>query len=142
MDGECQSEPEIAMRHLENLYRFGITIDKFWGDGAFDVHELFNLLEVNGTESAIPPRDNAATKSKGSMRRSREVHEYKSKTWTEWARNKQYGKRWLGTECIFSAVKCVFGETTRAKTPETACLEAGRKFWAYETMRKYAQSKV
>lgn len=140
MDGEGPSEPEIAMRHLENLYSFGITVDKFWGDGAFDVMELFNLLEKHNTESAIPPRDNAATKSNGSMRRAREVDEYKSKTWTEWTRDKQYGKRWLGTEGIISSVKEVFGETTRAKTTETACLEAGRKFWVYERMRKYAKA--
>ena len=58
------------------------------------------------------------------------------------ARDKQYGKRWLGTEGIFSSVKGICGEHTHAKTVETACLEAERKFWAYEIMRKYAQSKV
>jgi len=105
---------------------------------AFDTHSLFNLPEQHHTESAIPPRDDASTKTHGSMRRSREVHEYKSKKWTDWAREKSYGKRWSGTEGIFSAVKGIFGEHTRAKKPETACLEAGRKFWAYETIRKSA----
>lgn len=142
MDGEGQSEPEVAMRHLANIYNFGIDVVKFWGDGAFDVIELFNLLEAHGTESAIPPRDNASDNAHGSMRRAREVDEYKSKTWDDWAHDKQYGKRWLGTEGVFSAVKGVFGETTRAKTPGTACLEAQRKFWAYERMRRYAASKI
>ena len=140
VEGEGASEPEIAMQHLQNIYNFGITVDKFWGDGAFDVLALFNLLEQHHTESAIPPRDDASTKAHGSMRRSREVHEYKSKNWTDWARDKSYGKRWLGTEGIFSAVKGIFGEHTRAKTPENAYLEAGRKFWAYETMRQYAKT--
>lgn len=140
MDGEGDSEPEIAMQHLNMLYSFGIDVDKFWGDGAFDVLDLFNLLEENGTESAIPPRDDASKNSNGSMRRVREVFEYQTKTWNEWTCDKQYGKRWLGTEGIFSAVKGIFGEHTRAKTPETACLEAKRKFWAYERMRKYAQA--
>lgn len=141
LDGEGQSEPNIAMHHLTNLHSFGIQVDKFWGDGAFDVLDLYNLLEMFGAESAIPPRDNASDNANGSMRRAREVAEYKEKTWDEWARDKMYGKRWLGTEVIFSAVKGVFGENTRAKKPETACSEAARKFWAYELMRKYAIQK-
>ena len=140
--GDEDSEPEVAMRHMNNLWSFGITIDKFWGDGAFDCIDLFNLLEQHGTESAIPIRDNASNKAHGSMRRAREVAEYQLQKWDDWAQGKQYGKRWLGTEGVISAVKGVFGEHTRAKTAENACREAGRKFWAYETMRKYAQARV
>lgn len=140
LDGDGDSEPEIAAQHMKNLWNFGITIDKFWGDGAFDVINLFNLLEQHGTESAIPPRDTASKNANGSMRRLREVFEYQTKTWDEWARDKQYGKRWLGTEGIFSSVKGIFGEHTKAKKIETACLEVERKFWAYETMRKYAKA--
>ena len=140
MDGESDGEVAIAMQHLQNLWDENVTIDKFWGDGKFDVIDLFNLLEQHGTESAIPPRDNASSNANGSMRRAREVAAYKSKTWNEWARGKEYGKRWLGTEGIISSVKGIFGENTRAKTPETACLEAKRKFWAYERMRKYTKT--
>ena len=140
LDGEGIGEPGIAMQHLNNLWDNGIIVDKFWGDGKYDVIELFNLLEQHGTESAIPPRDNASDNANGSMRRAREVAEYKSKIWDDWARDKQYGKRWLGTEGIISSVKGIFGEHTRAKTTETTCLEAKRKFWAYETMRKYAKT--
>ena len=142
LDGGGLSEPEAAQQHLQNLYNHGITVDKFWGDGTFDVLQLFNLLERHSTESAIPPRSNASNESKGSMRRAREVREFKSKEWNTWAQEKQYGKRWLGTEVIFSAVKGVFGENTRAKTPETAFAEVHRRFWAYERMRKYAQRKI
>lgn len=142
IEGEGDSESEIAEQHMTNLRSFGIEIDKFWGDGSFDTIDLFNFLEKNDIESAIPPRDNASEKAHGSMRRAREVAEYQLLSWADWAREKQYGKRWLGTEGIISAVKGVFGEHTRAKTPETACLEAGRKFWAYEHMRKYAQARV
>ena len=142
IDGEGDSEPEIAMQHMKTLWSQGYTIDKFWGDGAFDVIELFNILEENGTESAIPPRDNASKNANGSMRRVREVFEYQTQIWNDWATEKMYGLRWLGTEGIFSSVKGIFGEDTRAKTAETACLEIKRKFWAYETMRKYAKAKV
>lgn len=142
IDGEGQSEPEVAQNHMTNLLSFGIEINKFWGDGAFDTIKLFQFLDQNCIDSAIPPRDNASNDANGSMRRAREVMEYKSKTWDEWAQAKQYGKRWLGTEGIISSVKGIFGEDTRAKTPENACLEAGRKFWLYEKMRKYAKSKI
>lgn len=140
IEGDAESEPDIAMQHLTNLYSFGISVDKFWGDGSYDVLELFNLLEQHGTESAIPPRDNSSEKAHGSMRRAREVAEYQLQSWNDWAQEKQYGKRWLGTEGIFSAVKGIFGEHTRAKTRENACREAGRKFWAYEQMKKYAKT--
>ncbi len=142
VEGQGPSEPEIAMEHLNYLWSNNITVDKFWGDGAFDVLELFNLLEQHGTESAIPPRDNASKNSNGSMRRLREVFEYQTKTWAEWARDKQYGKRWLGTEGIFSAIKRIFGEKTRAKSIETMCNDIKRRFWAYETMRKYAKAQI
>jgi len=138
LDGEGKSEPEIAEQHLNMLWSFGYAVDKFWGDGAFDTISLFNLLEEHGTESAIPPRDNASGNANGSMRRAREVAEYQLQPWDAWARNKQYGKRWLGTEGMISAVKCIFGEDTKAKNAENACLEAERKFWAYDKMQKYA----
>jgi hypothetical protein len=142
IEGEGDSEPEIAMQHLNKLYKWSINVEKFWGDGAFDVLDLFNLLEQHGTNSAIPPRDDASTKAHGSMRRAREVADYKAKSWDDWAKDKEYGKRWLGTEGIFSSVKGIFGEHTRAKLPKTACLEAARKFWAYELMRRYAKAHI
>lgn len=139
VDGEGPSEPQVAMMHLKNLSNFGIEVDKFWGDGAFDVKELFNLLEQLKAESAIPFPGNASTTADGSMRRAREVIDYKIKGYRAWAREKQYGKRWLATEGEFSAVKRIFGERTRAKTEETMCHELKRRFWAYEVMRKYAK---
>lgn len=140
VEGEGYSEPEVALQHLNRLWNFGITVDKFWGDGSFDVIELFNQLEQHGTESAIPPRENASKNANGSMRRVREVFEYQTSNWEHWAINKRYGLRWVGTEGEFSAVKRIFGEKTRAKTVENMCLEIKRRFWAYETMRKYAKT--
>jgi hypothetical protein len=134
------SEPTIAMKHLNTLWELGYTVDKFWGDGAFDVIDLYNLLEEHGTESAIPLPKNASANAHGSMRRQREVFFFQTHCWSDWAREKEYGKRWLGTEVMFSAVKTVFGEKTKAKSVETACKEAERRFWAYAEMCRYAKN--
>lgn len=40
VDGEGASEPEVAMSHLEELIALGFDIDKFFGDGSFDVHDF------------------------------------------------------------------------------------------------------
>ena len=142
VDGEGPSEPEVAMSHLEELIKKGFDIGKFWGDGAFDVKDLFNFLQKYGILSAIKIRENASDNADGSMRRAREVEEYKKEGYKEWARKKHYGRRWTGTEVIFSAVKGIFGEKTRAKTIPNMIKEVKRKFWAYQRMKSYADSRV
>lgn len=142
MDGEGDSEPDVALEHMEKLERAGVDVEKFWGDGKYDARKIFNFHIEHGIETAVPPRDDASTKARGSIRRKHEVLEYKSKTWDEWAGDKDYGMRWPGSEGVFSAVKRMFGEHTKAKTPRTACLEAERKLWAYERMRKYGKEAV
>lgn len=139
LEGEGLSEPECAQEHMKRQIINGNVVDKFWGDGSFDAKELFNFLEKNKIEAAIKIRKNATTNSRGSMRRSREVIEYKSKDYSDWSREKEYGKRWLGTEVIFSAVKRKFGEKIRSRKQTNILNEAKRKFWIYETIKKYTQ---
>lgn len=142
VDGEGDSEPEIAISHLEELIEEGFEIDKFWGDGAFDVKDLFNFLQKYGILSAIKIREGASDNADGSMRRAREVKEYKEEGYNEWARKKHYGRRWTGSEVIFSAVKGIFGEKTRAKTIPNMIREVERRFWAYQRMKRYAEARV
>lgn len=142
IEGQGPSEPDIAMKHLNKLWDLGYDVDKFWGDGSFDVLELFNLLGQHETEIAIPPRENASKNANGSMTRLREVFEFQTQDWEDWSRDKMYGLRWVGTEGIFSSVKRIFGEKTRAKKIENMFHDIKRRFWAYETMRKYAKSKL
>ena len=103
---------------------------------------MFNFLQKYGILSAIKIRENASDNADGSMRRAREVEEYKKEGYKEWARKKHYGRRWTGTEVIFSAVKGIFGEKTRAKTIPNMIKEVKRKFWAYQRMKSYADSRV
>ena len=142
VDGEGDSEPEIAMSHLENLIALGYDLDKFFGDGAFDVHELFDLLCQYAILASIKIRKNASLdpEGKGSWKRKQEVLNYRKKKYKKWAKEKEYGRRWPGTEGIFSAVKGIFGEETRSKNVDNMIHEVKRKFWAYDKMCRYAEA--
>lgn len=142
VEGDVASEPEVAMSHLKMLIKAGFDVEKFWGDGSFDVKKLFNLLQRYSILAAIKLPKNACGKADGSMRRAREVEEFVELGYEEWASKKRYGRRWTGTEGIFSAVKTIFGEKTRAKTVVGMCREVERRFWAYQGMKGYADSRV
>lgn len=140
IEGKGISEPEAAQKHIKRQIKNNIYVDKFWGDGSFYVKNLFNLLEKHKIESAIKIRDDASKKANGSMRRAREVREYLTKGYQDWAREKQYGKRWLGTEVIFSAIKRKYGEKVKARKIENMYTEIRQRFWAYSTVRAYARA--
>ena len=140
LEGEELSEPDVAMTHMAELAAQGCKIKKFWGDGAFDVHELFDFLDFYNIESAIKIRENAIIDPGGSVRRGIEVAKFKELGYQKWAEERQYGRRWTGTEGIFSAIKKKFGERTKAKNEENMIREVKRRFWAYERMRKYARA--
>lgn len=140
VEGEIKSEPEIAMRHMEDLLLHGITVKKFWGDGSFDTLDIFAFLEHNEIEAAVKPRKSAILEE-GDCLRNREIVAIK-KGYRKWSRERQYGLRWNGTEGIFSAVKRKFGEQTRSHKIENACSEVKRKFWAYDRMKAYAEARA
>ena len=140
IEGEGDSDSEIAIEHMENLLSQDIRVDKFWGDGSFDSFDLFAFLEHNNIEPAVKPRKSAIVSGDHTLR-DREVLKMK-KGYKLWARERRYGLRWLGTEGIFSAVKRKFGEKTRSHKIENALSEVKRKFWAYDTMKEYAQKRA
>jgi hypothetical protein len=142
VDGEGDSEPQVAMSHLEALIEAGFDVDKFFGDGAFDVHDLFDLLDQYAILSGIKIRKNASLdpEGKGSWRRKQEILKYRKKGYKRWARENEYGRRWTGTEGIFSALKRISGEGTRSKSINNMLHEVKRKFWAYDQMCTYANA--
>src|SRR3989338_8800268 len=142
VDGEGASEPEVAMSHLEQLIQSGFNVDKFFGDGSFDVHDLFDLLDQYAILSGIKIRKNASIdpEGDGSWKRKQEVLKYRKLGYKKWARETEYGRRWTGTEGIFSAVKGIFGEETRSKNIDNMLHEVKRKFWAYDKMCQYAKT--
>ena len=142
IDGEGDSEPEVAMSHLEELIAMGYNINEFFCDGSFDVHDLFDLLDQYAILSGVKIRKNASLDDDGvgSWRRRQEVLKYRKKGYKKWARDAKYGMRWPGTEGIFSAVKRMFGEGTRSKNVKNLLHEVKRKFWAYDRMCAYAKT--
>lgn len=140
LEGEELSEPQVAMTHMAELEAEGFNILKFWGDGSFDVHELFDFLDFYNIDSAVKIGKEAVIDPCGSVRRNIEVAKFQELGYEDWAKEKEYGKRWLGTEGIISAVKRCFGERVRSKKEENMIKEAKRKFWAYEKIRRYARA--
>jgi hypothetical protein len=140
IEGEELSEPDVAMTHMAEFESQGYNILKFWGDGGYDCHELFDFLDYYQIKSAVKIRQNAIIDPGGSARRNIEVVKFKGLGYEEWAKETSYGMRWTGTEGIISAVKRKFGERVRAKKEENMLREAKRKFWAYEIVRNYAKA--
>ena len=140
VEGEGDSDSWIAISHMENLLSQNISVNKFWGDGSFDSFDLFAFLDHSNIEPAIKPRKSAILQGDGSLR-DREVLKMK-KGYKKWAREREYGIRWNGTEGIFSVVKRKFGEKTRSHKIENALSEVKRKFWAYDTMKAYAEMQA
>jgi len=145
LEGKGCSEPEIAERHMTELISEGKRIDKFYGDGAFDTHKLFDFCDFRKINPIIKIRQNAVVDPGGltsSWLRGVEVKKYLESGYQKWAYEKGYGKRWVGTEGIFSAVKRIFGEKLRSRNVENMCLEARRRFWVYQKMKGFAEARM
>jgi len=140
IEGEGESEPEVAVNHMESLIENGCEIEQFWGDGAFDCFDLFEFCEEHDIEPAIKIRRNAVLWGDSPPLRIDEIMMLQWIGHDDWAFVKDYGMRWPGTEGIFSAIKRKFGETLRSTKEENMIHEARTRFWVYERMRKYAMA--
>ncbi len=144
LEGEGLSEPEVAEKHMQELIEEGYGINQFFMDGAGDTHALFDFCDQHNIDPIIKIRENAVVDpgGGGSWRRGREVEKYIRCGYPEWAKKKHYGRRWPGTEGIFSAVKRIFSERVRSRKVENMCREAKRRFWCYAIFKRYAEEKV
>lgn len=143
LEGEGDSEPEIAERHMRELLGEGYRIKACFMDGAGDTHALFDFCDQYGIDPVLKIRENAVIDpGGGSWRRAIAVRGYQDLGYREWAKEKHYGRRWPGTEGIISAVKRMFGERVRSRRIEMMCEEARRKFWAYQVIKRYADERV
>lgn len=109
------------------------NINKNLGDGLYDSEDNFNLYDELDIEAGIKIRENAVDGGLGP--RPRAVREYQEKGYKQWAKDKNYGFRWVATEGIFSAVKRIFGEELTSHKKRNLYHEAKLKFWSYQTIR-------
>ena len=140
IEGEGDSEPETALKHIKKLKKKGKRIKKFWGDGGLDERSLINELAKEKSEIAIKPRTKVTSDDPKSANRKKLVDEHNKLGYKKWAKKKEYGMRWVGTEGIFSAVKRKFGECLRSTKIENMLKEANRKFWAYDLIQQYGNA--
>lgn len=138
IEGEGESEPETALKHVRRLKKKGKKIKKFWGDSGLDERDLINELAEDGTEMAIKPRRLDISDAPESAERKKLVEDFNKLGYKKWARKRKYGIRWVGTEGIFSAVKRKFGENVRSLKPENMLKEVKRRFWVYDMLQQYA----
>ena len=133
------TEPQAAKKHITSILEEGGNVVKSYNDGAFDVKDFFNFLEQQGIESAIRNRSDASTKSRGSMRRKKEILRFKELGYKGWAKEKEYGLRWPMTEGHFSGIKRCYGDCANAKKRKNVLIELKRKVWIYDKVRKYGK---
>jgi hypothetical protein len=99
-------------------------------DGAFDTNDAFNFMKEKGVDCpGIKIRENAVVGEEPSPR-SNAVLEFMKNGYKGWKQMHQYGRRWA-VEGYFSAVKRIFGETTRASSTEGMISEVKRSFILY-----------
>lgn len=108
-------------------------VKKVLMDGLHDCEDTFKLCDDLGIEPAIKIRENASDERLSP--RAREVRFYQAKGYKRWAKEKDYGKRWVCTEGIFSSVKRIFGECTKSHKIRNSYKEAKLKFWAYQQLK-------
>jgi hypothetical protein len=127
---EESDEREDARELLEENNE---DISKALMDGLHDCGDTFDKCKEFGIEPAIKIRKNAFPKGIGA--RSKEVRKYQKLGYEKWAKEKDYGMRWVATEGVFSAVKRIFGESVQSHKKENMYREARLKFWAYQQLR-------
>ena len=143
IEGTGPSEPETASKHITDAVMKGVKVNEFYGDGAFDVNDLFNALNLTKTKPVIKIRKNAsADHYRGSKYRRRAVRDYKEKGYKTWAADNSYGMRWPGTEGIFSAAKRKFGENCVSRSAEGLESEGYQRFWVYDYINQRAKKEV
>ena len=140
VEGTGPSEPETAEKHMKDAILHGVKVREFYGDGAFDVNDLFDLTHSLGVKPVIKIRKNASTeRCRGSKYRRKAIREYREKGYRSWAKENSYGMRWPGTEGIFSAVKRKFGENCVSRSTEGLEAEGYQRFWIYDYINQGAK---
>jgi D-alanyl-D-alanine carboxypeptidase len=88
------SEPETAQKHVREAVMKGMNVTEFYGDGAFDTNDLFDLMHQIGAKPVIKIRKNASLdRCRGSRYRRIAIREYRNKGYISWSEDNDYGMR-------------------------------------------------
>lgn len=147
LEGEGESEPNIAIKQMKKLIKKKRHITNYGADGAHDTHAMFNFLDRHHIRSSIKIRKNSVAVRRQkygliSKRRQREVRKYQELGYEKWAKKVKYGDRWPATEGIFSGVKRKFGENIVSVRKPNVLAEALQRFWAYDILQLYGNGTL
>ena len=134
-----RSEPDSAKEQLEKLLVHGVKVNEFAGDGGFDKLALWKYLSQNRIRPVIKPDKNARDDSV-SIWRNLNVRHLNQNGYDDWSRRVGYGRRWVATEGIFSAIKRMFGEQLAGKSEIGLVQEAKMKIWSYVALKRYGEA--
>ena len=136
-----ESEPESAERQIARLIKSGVPIVAAGGDGGLDDKGFYNFCDDHELKPIIKPDKNARDDTECEPR-NKVVKERDKLGYTKWARKNGYGHRWPATEGIFGATKNIFGEELKATSEQGLMQEAISKFWAYQRIKRYGETKA
>lgn len=134
-----ESEADSTKRQVEKLLGEDIKISAVGGDGSMDEMGLWGCLQQHGIRPIIKPDKNAREDSENQLR-NKVVKERNELGYKKWAKKNKYGFRWVATEGIFSAIKRIFGEQLAARSEIGLIQEAKIKIWAYQKLKRYAET--
>jgi len=93
-----------------------------FGDGAYDSHENFKLLQSKGSLATIPPRENAVITDDGAILRNEHVQEIEEIGRDEWKVKHKYHQRSKVETAMFRMKRC-FSGCLASKIPEIQAAE-------------------
>ena len=70
IEGKGHSESQAAAAHLRAATERGYRVRKFYGDGAYDTHDIFAALHSTDTEPVVKIRKGASASHRHSPRHS------------------------------------------------------------------------
>ena len=104
------------------------SIERLCADGAYDSHEIYEVIEARGTKPIIPPRKGAVIAQHGNCSapekpRDKVVRDIKKTGRKKWKIKTGYHKRSLAETTMYR-IKTIFGGVLRSRLFETQAVEA------------------
>ena len=102
------------------------SVYALYGDGAYDLKDIFQFCSRKRVDPIIRVRKNASTRARGCVARANVVRDVQSLGEKQWKKKKRYGKRWA-VERVYSMFKHFFGEYVCSRNLEHICTEIRQK---------------